>query len=700
MTTINKNITNTKTNSVADKDLVEISGFHAYQDYKNSDRVTVNGNEYRVVNVHSDKTNGLDAITFQSINTKEYIVAYTGTDSSDFNDLKTDGQLLSDMVPVQVEEARNYFNQMEKEFGNISYVCGNSLGGGNANAVGVENPDVKTVTINPAMLPEGVVDYGKEYSNITNYFGRYDVLTSLETGLMLGHRIPGKQIEINHGIPNAKHFLNNHTGYIGKDEADKLVYVLGLPGQPGYGKIYFDEADSSVVSSIWTGQSLHTGSSERIDMNTENMHQLSKSLEGYVGTRMGYVHSYLQNSADIVDHEGSRYYERLHTLQQTFRDMFEEAAENPLFAGITTTGNVIKTEIYHLITLLDSAESKVQSLNYFLNSPPAELVEFLMNKNINVESLFGDARNFLYSLRSDVEDLTDVLPRMVSQKIPELFEGGTDHFTDAVVGEFMAHYKILSKNNITVKKHMDSYSTDVTATADNFTERDKLLASGISTGVPQSIIIPNFGSAEDFKMLDSPYLKMGMKILDIQLELAIAAFGNFAHKIALPLLVGLELITSTLEGILEGISSAIKGAVYVILNGSLPVKLAGMFTDFDDKLRAMVNDALEPLDELADTVEGLRRGLDNLIVYFPVLIQEFKPYLKSALFSESNYFNIYLYNTAATGILEEMDMLFKDIVYQLTHNKGLAIDALSEISEHVKNNMLVMHEQTERGTYG
>ncbi|MFG6496260.1 hypothetical protein P8610_12915 [Fictibacillus sp. UD] len=692
--------TKTKIKTVTDQDLVEISGFHAYQEYEINQVVQVNGNSYRVLDVKESEVNGLNALTLASNDSKEIIVAYTGTDTGDKNDLKTDLQLLSDRVPVQVEAAREYFDDMEKKFGKISYVCGNSLGGGNANAVGVANPDVKTVTLKPAMLPEGVVDYDKEYTNITNYFGRYDVLTSLETGLMLGHRIPGKQIEINHGIPNALHFVNNHTGYIGKDETSKLVYVIGEPGQPGFGKIYFDEADSSVVSSIWTGHSLHTGSSERIDLNTENMFKLSKSLDSYIGSRMAHVHSYLQNSAEIVEYEGSRYYERLHTLQEHFRDMFEEAAQNPLFVGITRTGNIIKAEIYHLITLLDTAESRAQSLNYFLNSPPAELVEFVFHQDINVESLFGDARNFLYSLRSNVEDLTDLLPSLISQKIPELFEGGTDHFTDAVVGEFMAHYKILSKNNLTVKKHMESYSTDVTATAENFKERDRLLASGISTGVPQSILIPNFGSAENYKLLDSPYLKMGMKMLDMQLELAIAAFGDVTHKALLPLLVTLEGITSVLEGILEGISHAINGAVFVVLNGSLPVKFAGMFTDFDDKLRAMVNDALEPIEELADTLEGLRRGLDNLIVFFPVLIQKFKPYLKSALFSQSNYFNIYLYNTAATGILEEMDLLFKDIVFQLTHNKGLAIDALSDISQHVKNNLLMMHEQTERGTFG
>ncbi|MFC7371097.1 SA1320 family protein [Fictibacillus iocasae] len=699
MTTLKQGTLTKRSGTVPDTDLVEISGYHAYKNYSPKEKVNVNGNIYRVLEKHTDTANGLNAITFQSVETKEILIAYTGTDTKDKKDLLTDAQLLSDMVPEQVQAAQDYFDETEKKFGTVSYVCGNSLGGGNANAVGVANPHVKTVTLNPALLPDGVVDSNKEYKNITNYFGRYDVLTSTITGLFLGHRIPGEQVEINHGIPSFEYLSTNHTGYIGKNEAGQQMYVIGELGQPGYGAIYID-ADAGVVSSIWTGQSLHSGSSERIDLNTDHLFDLSKSMESHVSSRMALVYAYLQNSADIVEHEGSRYYERLHTLQESFREMFEDAAQNPLFNGITSTGNIIKTEIYHLISLLDSAESKAQSLNYFLNSPPAELMEFVMNKDINVESLFADARNFLYNLRSSVEELTDFLPNLVNNKIPELFEGGTDRFTDAVVGEFMAHFKILAKNNVTVKEHMKSYGQDVSATAEHFKERDSLLAGGISTGIPPSLALPDISAPGDHTLLDSPYLKMGMKLLDIQLEMAILAFTDVTHKLLLPLLVGLESIAVLLEGVLEGISDAINGAVYVILNGSLPVKLAGMFTDFDDKIRAMVQDALEPIDELADTVEGVRKGLGNLIVFYPVLVQKFKPYLESALFSQTSYYNIHLYNSAATGILEEMDLLFKDIVFQMSHNKGLAIDALCDVSEKVKYNLVMMHEQVDRGTIG
>ncbi|MFC0187259.1 SA1320 family protein [Fictibacillus aquaticus] len=682
---------------VSDQDLVEISGYHAYMDYTEKQIVQVNGNNYRVKDIHEDTSNGLNAITFQSLETKEMLIAYTGTDTKDKKDIITDAQLLSDMVPDQVQAANDYFNKMEQKFGPVSYVCGNSLGGGNANAVGVANPHVKTVTLNPALLPEGVVDYDKEYTNITNYFGGYDVLTKVETGLFLGHRIPGKQIEINHGIPDFSYLATNHTGYIGKNETGEQIYMIGQPGQPGYGAIYID-ADAGVVSSIWTGQSLHYGQTDRIDINTENMQQLADSLGGHVNDRMSLVKSYLSLSGDVVEHEGSRYYERLHTLQENFREMFEDAAGSPLFSGITRTGNIIKNEIYHLITLLDTAESKAQSLNYVLNSPPAELVEFVFQKDLNVDTLFGDARNYLFKVRSGVEELTDLIPHFVAKKFPEFFEGGTNHFSDAVVGEIMAHYEIVGKNNVTVKQHLKSYENRASLTAGAFAERDKLVAGGISTGVPPGLSVPIVGPIGDFSLQDSPYLKVGMKFLEVQLDIAFLAFTQFSHSRLLPLLGVLEGAAVVLESVLEGISAAIKGAVSFILNGSLPMKLAGMLTDFDEKIQALVNDALEPLDELANTVEGLRRGLGNLIVFYPTLLNNFKPYIETALFSKSNYYSVHLYNLAAMNILEEMDMLFKDIVHQLSGHKANAIDALHQVSAKVKENMAVLHEQVDRGT--
>lgn len=691
MVTVNKKI-----QTVSDPDLVELAGYNAYMNYVEDQVVEVNGNKYVVIDTHADEVTGLDAIAFQSYETEEIIIAYTGTNPSTKQDLLTDAQLLSDMTPAQVEAARQYFHDINQDIGPVSYVCGNSLGGGNANAVGIENPDVKTVTLNPALLPEGLVDYNKKYPNITNYFSQYDGLTKTETALRLGHRIPGYQYTINSGIPEFAKFSTNHTGYIG-EENGKQYYYIGQPGQPGYGKIYID-ADAHIVTSIWTGQPLYGGSSERIKINKENMDTLAGSLKSHVLERVALVESYLQNSNEIVQDEASRYYERVRNLQETFRTMMEDAAGSPLFAGITTSGYIIKSAIDGMIATLNVAETKAQALNYILNSPPAEIVEFIFQKDIATDTLFNEARNFLLMMRSNVDDLTQVTLNFVSNQIPALFEGGTDYFADAVVGELRSHFAIIGKNNTLIGKHLADYQKQVKHVAIDFENRDSMLAHAIHNKATASLGGPSVESTKTYTMEDSPYLKMGMKFLEVQLDFAFGKTTHFAHASLMPLLAGLETITFLLENTLESISASVKGALAVALDGNLPGKVVGFFTDFDDKIRASVNAALEPLDELADTVEGLRRGVGNLLIYFPQLLQNFKPYIYSALFSQTSYYNVHLYNLAAMGILEEMDRLFKDIVFQLSDEKAIAIEALCEVSEAVKQNMGILHEQVDRGT--
>ncbi|WP_396194127.1 SA1320 family protein [Fictibacillus barbaricus] len=681
-----------------DQDLVEIAGYHSYRTLTKDKKVPVNGNWYKVMNTNYNHPTGLDAVTLKNTATGEIIIAYTGTDSSQGTDLVTDANLLSDRMPSQLQAARDYFDFVENKIGHVSYVCGNSLGGGNANAVGVLHPDVKTVTLNPALLPDGVVDPDKKYTNITNYFSKYDGLTKIETALNLGHRIPGKQYVINNGIPELSKFATNHTGYIGNNDDNGIqYYIVGEPGKPGYGKIYID-ADAHIVSSIWTGKPLYSEKTERIHIDQKQMDVLATSLKSHVIKRVDLVETYLKHSNEIVQDEGSRYYERLSRLQETFRTMFEEAAGSPLFAGITTSGYLLKSSIDGLITLLNTAESKAQALNFVLNSPPAEIVEHVFHQNISTESLFTDARNFLLMIRSDVDNLAQVLPHFVASKIPELFEGGTDHFMDAVVGELQAHYTIISNNNKLIGKHLADYERQVTYVAADFENRDTLLAEAIRNGATASLGAPTTEATQTYHLEGSPYLKMGMKLLEIQLELAFSKVTQVSHTVLLPILVGLEGFTRMLEQTLESISSVIKGGLQVALNGTVPGKLIGFFTDFDDKIRQKVYDALEPIDEMADTVEGLRRGIGNLIIFYPQLLQNFKPYLYSALFSQTKYYNVHLYNLAAMGILEEMDLLFKDIVYQLSDQEANAIDALCDVSSAVKHNMKILNEQVDRGT--
>ncbi|GAE94920.1 hypothetical protein JCM21714_4120 [Gracilibacillus boraciitolerans JCM 21714] len=161
-----------------DKDLVELAGFHAYLGYDKFDLININDSWYEVKNIKADTVTGLNAITIKNLdnNNNEHIVVFVGTDVKQLEDVKTDIFLLSDTNVPQLEAAKLYYEEMDKKYG-VDSVTGNSLGGALANRVGVEFPHVRTVTYNPALLPKHQVEADKDYDNITNYFGEYDILS-------------------------------------------------------------------------------------------------------------------------------------------------------------------------------------------------------------------------------------------------------------------------------------------------------------------------------------------------------------------------------------------------------------------------------------------------------------------------------------------------------------------------------------------
>ncbi|QOK25848.1 hypothetical protein IIE26_19500 [Cytobacillus oceanisediminis] len=684
-----------------DKDLVELAGYYAYTYPKKGDILNVNGIEYQVRHEHYKDPTGLDAMTVVNMETEEISIIYVGTNAHGEygkQDILTDAQLLSDLTPAQLAEARNYFNEMNekyKQFGGVQSIAGNSLGGGLVGAVAIENPEVKAVTLNPALLPEGMMDPNKTYDNITNYFSSYDVLTQTLIALNLHGRIPGKQYEIFNGIPELSKLGTNHTGYL-RNEDGTQFYVIGEVGNPGYGKIYID-ADAHIVSSIWTGVPLYGGHSERIEINKENLDLLASSLQNHVKERLNLAHEYLGNSVAIVEDEGNRYYERLSRLQGIFEEMFENLISEPLFMGITSISNRLTAEIDHLVSLLNVAESHAKSLNYILNSPPAELLEHIFRTNVSVESIFNEIRSFLYDLKADVQDLSKSLIQIISNKIPELFEGGKELWYDAVVSELKAHYGIVNNNRDKLLSHISEYQKQVQDVAANFHDRDLSLGHSIRSKSSHSNSISVQGK-NTYKLEDSPYMELRMKIKEFQMDTAYTAFTRSTHALLLPLLHKAWVITLNIENALELLSSTIKGATKFALDYTIPGKLFGLFSDFDDKIRNSVNNALEPLDEFAGTIEGIRKGLDRLMIEFPTLLENFRPYVETAIFNNSGYYNVHLYNLASIAILKEMEMLFDDVVYQLGNHKAEAIDALCEVSKKVKSNMGILYEQVDRGT--
>lgn len=254
------NVTSPNTN---DQDLVELAGYHSYIHYEKGEIVKVNEKKYKVINTSYNTESGLDALTVQNDVTKEFTVVFVGSEQLDKDWLGTNSKLLSDVPPAQINDAKEYFDRVNNEIGKVSSVSGNSLAGALTNAVAIDNPKVKAITLNPAILPSGMVEPNKEYSNITNYYSKYDFLTGTEESIGMGDRIPGKKYGINNGVPTFSMLSSNHTGYVDQDEQGEFKIEVGIKGEPGHGFIHVG-ADDHIVTSIWTGSPLHGGQSERL----------------------------------------------------------------------------------------------------------------------------------------------------------------------------------------------------------------------------------------------------------------------------------------------------------------------------------------------------------------------------------------------------------------------------------------------------
>ncbi|GAB3806946.1 hypothetical protein [Virgibacillus kimchii] len=135
-----------------DQDLVELAGYHAYR-YRNhdlGDSMKVNGTEFEVMHTIYDPATGLDALTVQNVETGELTIVYVGSEQLQEDWIDTNLRLPSRIPPAQLHAANDYFDYVEETFGPVDSITGNSLGGANTNAVAIENPHVRAVTLPPA----------------------------------------------------------------------------------------------------------------------------------------------------------------------------------------------------------------------------------------------------------------------------------------------------------------------------------------------------------------------------------------------------------------------------------------------------------------------------------------------------------------------------------------------------------------------
>ncbi len=683
--------------NTTDPDLIELAGHHAYKKDPLNSNIVVNGKSFKVIHTNYNLESGLDALTVKNLQTNEITVVFVGSQQMVEDWGLTNSKLIGNKVPQQIKDAQAYFDYVNENVGPVASVTGNSLGGGLTNAVAINNPQVRAVTLNSAILPGGMVDPKGDYSHIHNYYSKYDFLTSTEEAIRLGHRIPGNKYSINNGLPLFGQIGSNHTGYVDVAEDGSFKVEVGIKGQPGYGFIHVG-ADDHVVTSLWTGAPLYSGFTPKIEINEENMLKLAAGIEHQVTGKVTNVREYLGNSVAIVENESANFSKRVNQLQDTFQQMFDDLAADPVFNGISETGTAIKGFIDDLISVVNTAEERCRFLNSVLNSKPAELIEFITNTDISVESIFAPIRNFLNQIKENIDSLIGFLHHIVYQELPALFQGGTDAFVDAVVGEFNAHYNIINKNKEDVYKQLTDYQTQVQDVATSFHNQDRRLASAISGGGSMEYSVNPIRKTDIFTIESSPYMKLGAAMKEIQVELAHSQIKNVLSKLAQPLLTNLASITGAVNLAINGAIFTVQAAKNVSIYGSPLTILLSLFTDYEQRVKKAANSVLEPLRDAEEITSSLSQGLFRVSANLPQMIENFKPYIDTAIFERGNYQNVRLYNLAATAHLEEMELIFADIIQQLSDEKANSIEETLDVSKSVKTNLELLREQVERCT--
>ena len=683
-----------------DKDLTELAGYHAYKhkSFNESDILKVNGKDFQIIDLEYNTNSGMEALTVQNMKTGEYSIVYVGSQDIIDDWILTNPMLLSDTPPQQIQDAIDYYDWVNDKIGEVSSITGNSLGGALTNGVAIEKPDVDAVTLNPAILPDGMVDENKDYPNITNYFSEYDFLTLVETGINYDHRIPGDHYTIRNGVPQLSYIGSNHTGYVGKDKDGNFTITIGEEGEPGHGTIHIAAGDH-IITSIWTGETLYGGPSELININKDEMEILADGIKTYITERLNLSSEYIDNSIEIVEHESEQFDQRISNLQQVLSDMIEEAADASVLGDIARTGTIINQVLDSLIDSIDWIKEKCELLESKLKTKPIEIIEYMTSTEISISPLLDEPKRYLENFQEVVNDLVDGINELITDQVPTLLEGGKDAFMDAVVDELIEHYNIIETNKEEVLNQLVSYENIVRSVANNFHKVDQNVATSVRTGTGMDTSIEALEDIETITLEESSYLTSGLSIKEIQLELSHAEISSQLTGVIL-------VITEVLRQFLNGIDIALKAVLLAIdkatdftLYGNPVGKIVSTFTDFDDTVKEHVAEIKEPIENMQSTVEGISTALDNLEANLPQVIENFKPYLKSAIFKSESLNNMRLYNIAAQAIFDDMEVIFDDIVYQLSGNqKGYAIQATVNVSKNVRRNISFLNEQVERVT--
>lgn len=696
-----------------DKDLVQLSGYYAYKAQKRGAELEVNGKIFRVEHVE-ESPSGMEAFTVRNITVldddgeidrfkqnEEGGLAIVFVGSRDVEDFTGTNLFLPGYAePQQTLDALQYSEDLQNGnikteidgvkqslTGELEAVAGNSLGGSHAGRVGIAYPAINAVTLNPAPQPGSSIDPDAEYANVTNYYDEYDVLVNI---LKLGgmeHRIPGELIEIHSGlpIPDPEQLMMDHMGYPQQKIDDEFKIEVGEPGKPGHGYIYTG-ADEFIITDIWTNEPLY-GETELIDINVGTLLTLASRMKERIIGQLDIAGDYLNNANEKGEHESARFHERKALLQEDFRDLLNQYGDEKVLDGIATTGTAMKDMIASMRKMLDVAEGKCRSANVVLNSIPMEVMEFLLSIDISVESLFSYPQELLGLIEDGIDDVIGGAKKVINDALPTVLSNAANTKKDAVVEEMLAHYKIMLSNKEVINNQLKTYEEQVGEVAINFALRDSEISNAIENGgYIQNTISRNLPLIPEFKVKPSNYLQT--PIWKEQVELAQEKASRFLLKQLVPNLECLKELLDTFKSALalgeESLDSVRNNIVFDFVKD---------YSDAIHEFVSLIGEAQRELRDIILLIDGWVQAIVNLIQNIPSLVERIKPYIQTAVLDKVELGDIHLYTLSTELVVMELEVMFEEIVRQLSQQKANSIAGLAANSKMVLDNISTFKEQ-------
>ena len=452
--------------------------------------------QYMVLDV---KTSEPQAMLVCSMNPPyETAVIFEGSVQAD--DWYNDSQLASGAEPAQFNKAVRVFDEFQKKISsgqfsgygipinNISYVAGNSLGGGLANYVATQRNNLSSVTINPSVIPEGTGIISN--SQYTNYISDNDPLNNSQegTGLKEG-RVPGNQISIHSGGPSASDIVRSHQGRNKEGEG---------------------EAHLKLPKNLLTGNAI--GNGETIEINPESLDKLNNGITERISV-VANVSKDLEGSrgslTDFNNNLESRKEQVLGQERQVILDAF--------LAGLTiSVDKFVEKGLWNI--LKEFTETHI------------DFYATIMLVNDEIDAVDLCLKNFLIELDQELHE-----------EVPKLFSGYS--YVDGTPDKLIEYIDIINGNVSIYNNNLETFKTHITNVKKSFVNSDNSYFTQTEGSYSSEYIDIN---------MDDKTIENAKKILELQFEEKIGDFSikmdEFVKKWAGVIVEKLQKLYDTVDG--------------------------------------------------------------------------------------------------------------------------------------------------------